>query len=629
MFKNVCLIGTPNCGKTTLYNLLTDSYEKVGNRSGVTVEQKSGKLKKDPSVTVTDLPGLYSLSADSEDERAVIKFIKNQKPDVIINVIDGVNPVKGLTLSAELTELSIPTVIAVNFCDELEKNGVHFNAEKLSEIFGVPVVKISARKKINIDALILTATKDAAVPKRKNAKNADLKRAVLSLKEERKTRSEIFTDKADKILLSKIWGFPIMFAVCFSMFFLTLRIGGRLGGVIGNVIDNLGDKLYLYFTRKQSGLWFADLTCNAVIGGVGNVLGFLPQIVILFFFLTALEQTGYTSRMAFLTDEILSKVGLCGKSVFSLGLSCGCAVSGEMAVASIEEKSSREMTAIVTPFMPCGAKTAVFAYLCGKIFDGNALIAATFYIVGVFMAAISGKILLRFKRFKTYDGFIIELPTLRTPSLRVLYGAVRDKIRDFLLRAGSVIFAVSVILWALKSFGFSGFVGENIENSFLYAAGNILKYLFYPLGFGNWQASVSLISGIFAKEAVIESFNAVTIDPSSLFYSAYSAYGFMVFILVSPPCVAALAAAKKELKSKKLFFGMLVFQFAAGYIAALIINLFGLIAVNMGEIPAFVLTLTAALTIICLKNIFVSHKCGDCSRCKTPRKNCRTAQKAN
>ncbi len=629
MFKNLCLIGTPNCGKTTLYNALTGSFETVGNRVGVTVEEKSGKLKKRPEITVTDLPGLYSLSADSEDEKAVLTFLDKKKFDAVIYVMDGTNPVKGLSLLTEITKLSVPTVVAVNFCDELEKSGIEFDDKRLSDAFNVPVIKISARKGKNLDQLISAALNRAVPPKLEAEKVKAVKGAFLRGKPVEKTKSEILTEKIDKVLLSKLWGFPIMFAVCFVMFFLTLNVGGRIGTVIGGAIDNASDKLYIYLSEKTGGVWFADLISHAVVGGVGNVLGFLPQIIFLFFFLTALEQTGYTSRMAFLTDEILNKIGLCGKSVFSFGLSCGCAVSGVSAASGIEEKSARETTVYLTSFMPCGAKTAVFSYLCGKIFGGNAFLAASFYLVGIFTACIGGAILSRFKRFKATGGFIMEMPTLRLPSARVLYGAARDKTADFLLKAGSIIFAVSVILWLLKNFGFAGYTGGDIEKSFVYAAGNVLKYAFYPLGFGNWQATVSLLSGIFAKEAVIESLSAVTEDPASLFNTAYSAYGFMVFVLVSPPCVAALAAAKRELKSKKLFWGMAVFQFLTGYLIALIINVFGIIALNIGKIAAIVLTLTAALTIICLKNMHILSKCGDCKKCRTVKASCHRRERAS
>ena len=629
MTKNICLIGNPNCGKTTLFNVLTGSYEKVGNRAGVTVEEKSARLKGQEEITVTDLPGLYSLSADSLDEKAVSRFLKSGKADVIVSVIDGTNPERGLLLTAELLKLSLPMAIAVNFCDELDKNGIKFDDLKLSEAFNVPVVKISARKGINVDELKKVAINESKKPTLSEISPEKVRRLSASLTNGKPTAAELFTDKADKILTSKIWGLPIFFAVAFVTFFFTLTLGGKIGSLLSEFINGLTDNFYYAIVKNDKNVWFADLLCNAVIGGIGNVVSFLPQIIILFFFLTVLEQTGYTSRAAFLTDDLLSKIGLCGKSAFSFGLSCGCAVSGISSSLTIENKGSRELTVFLTPFMPCGAKTAVFAYLCGVLFGGNALIAATTYIVSVFAVAICGKILSKFKRFNTGGGLIMEMPTLRLPSKRVIYGAVRDKTLDFLLKAGTVIFGVSVVLWGLKNFGITGYVGGNTQESFLYYIGNAVKYVFYPLGFGNWESSVAILSGILAKEAVIESLSAVTTDPSSLFASGYSAYAFMVFILLMPPCVAALSTAKRELKDKKLFWIMVLFQTVTAYVFALCINLFGVLSSIIGNFAVIGLTLIVAAAIISLKRIFKPNVCEGCKNCKKIKGNCQTARKAS
>lgn len=625
MLTDLCLAGNPNCGKTTLYNLLTGKTEKVGNRAGVTVESKTGLYKKDKTVTVTDLPGTYSLKSGSSDERIAAKHILSSS-QTVINVVDGTNLARNLRLTCELTRLNVPMVIAINFSDELQKIGVKIDAAILSERFGVPVVMISARKNTGIDKLMTAAVKNARKPHFIDPYKTEkfiTETVEKSLSVTRKA-NETFTDKADKILMHRIWGIPVFVAIIFSVYFLTTTVGGFFGDRISGIMERFGD--FIAETLKQSGAkeWFIGLITGALIKGVGAVLAFLPQILVLFFLLEIIEESGYLARAAFLMDGIMEKIGLGGKSLVAFGVSCGCAVSGIMTTRTVDDEKQRRLTVYLSPFMPCGAKTAVFAWLTGLLFGGNPLICASLYFLSIITVAIFGAILHRLKKFRGVAGSVMEIPVLRAPSFRGVFGALKDKTVDFLLKAGSVIFLVSAVIWFLQSFGVNGYTNE-VTESFLFIIGDNIKFLFAPLGFGNWQASVAVVTSAVAKEAVIQTLSMLSENPAALFSSGFSAYAFMAFILLAPPCFAALSTAYRELKSGKDFCFMIVFQFIAAYIVALVIN-------GIGEIikyGATFLPLTIAVIGLIISIIILIKKRGrreNCSMCG--RKQCRT-KKAN
>ena len=624
MLNNICLAGNPNCGKTTLYNLLTGKSERVGNRAGVTVESKTGRYRKNKRVKITDLPGAYSLKNGSDDERIAAEHIISSA-GAIINVVDGTNLKRSLRLSCELTRQNKPMVIAVNFCDELQKNGIKIDAAALGKSFGVPVVMISARKNTGIDKL-MAAVENARVPRKITATETEnfIETVLEKTLKINPVKTQAFTDKADKILMHKIWGIPIFAAVIISVYFLTSAIGGFLGDKIAGLFATFSESAGA--TLQQSGVaeWFIGLITGAVITGVGAVLSFLPQILILFLLLEIIEESGYLARAAFLLDGVMCKAGLGGKSLVALGVSCGCAVSGIMTTRTVDDENERRLTVYLSPFMPCGAKTAVFAWLSGLLFGGNPLICASLYFLSIISVAVFGSLLRRFKRFKGANGLIMEIPVLRVPSLRGVFGALKEKTVDFILKAGSVIFLVSVAVWLLQSFGTNGFTTD-IKQSFLYLIGDKIKILFTPLGFGTWQSAVAVVASVFAKEAVIQTLSMVAENPATLFYSGYSAYAFMAFILLAPPCAAALTVARNELKSRKDFWFMILFQLSAAYITAFFINIVGALVESCGAalVP---LTFLAAGVIISVIILVKKRGCGFCAACG--RKKCR-GKKAN
>ncbi|MBR2499053.1 MAG: ferrous iron transporter B [Clostridia bacterium] len=629
MNDTIALVGNPNCGKTSLFNTLTGTYQKVGNWTGVTTEQKIGKYKKDKQIKIIDLPGLYSLGSGAIDETTAYKYLKNTPPKVIINVVDGTNLERNLSLTVELAYLKIPTVIAINMCDELEKNHIKLNSEYLSKIFGVPVINVSALKGTNIDKLIDVARKTSQKPQilgynanlliSNKLKRFDFIESIIDKVIQKKTtKTEKRTQRIDKILLNKYLSIPIFFMVMTAVYFLSMKVGGFFGGYIEQLFEWLSKRADLLLNGMGASEWITSLICDAIIKTLGGVCSFLPQILILFMLMALIEESGYASRVAFIFDRIFRTFGLSGKSLLPLIVSCGCTVTGLMATRTIENTNERRMTVFLAPFMPCGAKTAVFAWFSSTFFGGNALVATSMYFLGIICACVFGLILKGFKIFRSdASGFLLEIPLLRVPPIKNVVAVMWEKVKEFTTKAALIVFSVTVFLWLLKSVGPSGYVGEKVEKSFLFILGNILKYAFYPLGCSSWQTSVALISGTFAKEAVVESLNLLSTDVHALFNSTYSAYAFMAFILLSPPCVASLATAKRELGNLKIFAFMLIFQTLSAYIVAIIINTVGtLIYGGFGLILSVIIAIIIVLAVIKSIKRLNKNGCKLCGYCK-------------
>ncbi len=631
MNYTIALVGNPNSGKTSLFNALTGLRQKVGNWTGVTVESKVGFYKKDKSISIVDLPGVYSLSGDGVDEYATINYIKNNKPNVIINIVDGTNLERNLFLTTQLTRLNIPFVIAVNFCDQLKKNNIKLNVNNLSKMFGVPVILVSALKRINIEHLVDTAIKSSSVSNfnvsLRNDKETYLyiENNIDELIQRKKTKAEIFTYKADCLLMHRLWGIPIFFLIMTFIYFVSIKIGGVLGSVINTFVQKNNDTLRFFLSNNKIYDWIISLVCDAVVKSLGGVLSFLPQVVLLLMLMAIVEQTGYASRVAFIFDRLLRSFGLSGKSILPMIVSCGCTTTGIMATRTIDTLDERRMTIFLSPFLPCSAKTAVFAYFASAFFNGSALIATSMYFLGIICVCLFGTILKKMNVFRSKDSsFVLEIPSLRIPSVKDIFAVGLEKVKEFISKAGLIVFCVSVFLWLFKNVGITGYVGDNVEKSFLYWFGEIIKYIFYPLGFCNWQTSVAIISGSFAKEAVVESLNILANDKGALFNNSYSVYAFMAFILLSPPCVASIATAKRELNSLKWLVFMMLFQFLSAYIVALLINLFG-IAVEafdgllLSLIIVIILMISLILSIVILKK----RSCRLCGKCKKGETLCR------
>lgn len=638
--KEIALLGNPNCGKTTLFNLLTGLNQKVGNWTGVTVDEKISPYLKDKSILICDLPGVYSLKPNSLDEKVVSDYFKSTPPDVIINVVDGTCLERNLYLTVCATTLNLPMIVAVNMADQLEKNGVKVDYARLSKLFGVPFLPISALKNTNVDTLIDLAKKGVKSPVNLLEKNEtfydkDIYSFITKTLSQctclTKTRAEKITQKIDNVITHKVFGLPIFFAVLTLIYFISSMVGGFFSEQTSAFCNGLNAMLSNAMLTSGVSNWLVGLICGACLKGIISVICFLPQIVILFALMGILEYSGYMARVCFITDRLLCKLGLGGKSLIPLALSCGCSVTGLMATRTIEDNMERQVTIFVAPFMPCGAKMAVFSFISQTFFNGNALICASLYFLSIFVVALTSKLINLFnvKSGRSKDKtFILEMPVLRVPSLRSILSVILQKSKEFLIKAGTVIFAVSIVIWLLTNFGISGYVGLNIQNSFIYLIGNSIKYLFVPLGFGKWQPSVAVLMGLLAKEAVVETLSLTALDILSLFDSGFSAYAFMVFILLSAPCVSAIAQAKRELASSKKLFVMLLFEFIVAYIMALIINTFGMIYIAHKNL---IFCLSACIIIIVLtvkafKSV-VNFKCMSCANCSRGDKKCRNSKR--
>ena len=630
----IALVGNPNCGKSTLFNALTFERQRVGNWTGVTNEVKKAKYKKNKEIEIVDLPGIYSQSATTSDAKAAINYLKSNKNTIIINVIDSTNLKRNLYLTCELIRLQKPIVLAVNMCDIIKKNGQKFNKDLLSKRLGVPVVEISALKNYNLDKLIDIAISSKQIPKPimlDNYKGDEYQKFYSFIND---VANGIITGKqnvsklsitADKILMHNIFGIPLFFLVMTAVYYLSINLGGIFGGVISNAFDALSKLVEARLDYLGVGEWLISLCCDAIINAVGGILSFLPQILILFTLLALIEDSGYAARIVYLFDGFFRKFGLGGKSLMPMIVCCGCTVTGLMSTRIIEGKKERIMTIFLSPFMPCGAKTAVFAYFASAFFNGNALVAVSMYFLGIISVGVFGLILKRTNYFKkSNDFFVMEIPPFRAPSVKNVLNVILEKVKEFLTKAALAVFCVSVFLWLLMSVGVNGYVGEKIEDSFLYFIGNAIAWIFYPLGFSSWQTSVALLSGTFAKEAIVETLELIANNSQQFFNTTYSAYAFMAFVLLSPPCIASLATAHKELNSKKLFVLMCAFQFSAAYLVAFIINLLGVLFCSFTN-----LILSLIIVIIVLMSVIFAIKRLSKSGCINCAHNCYGDKKCN
>ncbi len=575
MKTEIALIGNPNSGKTTLFNRLTGKAEKVGNWSGVTVSAVKYPYKKKKNVIICDLPGCYSFNGESKDEIVVKEYFNNTPPNVIINVVDGLNLERSLYLTILLAELNIPMIIAVNMADDLKKSGIDIKLENLEKTFNSPVVEISALKNYGVDRLIKLAlenkkaakfTLPSTLVKTEEDKKLFLRENIKNFINKKTPKIEKFTLRVDKILLGKFTAFPIFFLVIFLIYFLSIKIGGLFGEFLANNFNLLSLGLKNGLLKSGAPSFLISLLTDGVMGGICSVLTFVPQIILLFLFVGILEQSGYMSRVSFILDRLFGFLNLSGKAVVPLVLASGCTVTGITACRAVGSSCERRRLIYVSPFIPCSAKSAVFGWFSYNLFNGSALIATSLYFLGIFSAVLFS--FFSSKEKSENSSYAFEIPYLRIPSFSAIFSVVKSKIKDFIIKAGTIILEISITVWALTRIGFSGYVGDNIEKSFLYNIGNILKYLFIPLGFGTWQASVSLISGIFAKEAVVETLQIIA--GAGAFSNGASAYSFLIFILLSPPCLASLVTAKKELGDNKSFIKLIFMEFFFAYSISLV-----------------------------------------------------------
>lgn len=680
----IALVGNPNSGKTTLFNLLTNLKQKVGNWPGVTIEKKSGFYHKNNNIEIIDLPGVYSLKPSSIEEKITYNYIFNEDIDVIINIIDSTSLERNLFLTTQLLECDVKTIIALNMEDELKYQDIYIDTKYLSTLLGVDVVSISALLNHNIDYLMNVVQEANSNPnyllKRRpiifskeieeaisliNQKNLYLKNQrflnILLLENNNhiesyqdqitkqryqfieKELSYFFiindnkhnkiTSRIDKIVLNKYLAFPIFLLVIFLMYFISFSwlkdiTVSKMEWLFNEVISQ---SVLAFLSSLSLPSWLISLVVDGIIVGVGMVLSFFPQIVILFMFITFLESTGYMARVAFIIDRLFKKIGLSGKSFIPLIVGTGCTVPAIMSARTIENKSERIITMILTPFIPCSAKLPVFALMISIFFPGNIWVAPSMYLIGIIMVILGGLILKQFKFLKSSsEQFILELPPYRLPKLKDLLYEMWEKGKAFVIRAGTIIFLASVILWFLQNFSWR--LIYSVDNSILMSIGNFFRYLFIPLGFGNYQSTIALITGSFAKETIISTYGILlgsenfSIVLPSLFDTKASVYAFLVFVLISSPCIASISTLKKELGSFKLLVFAILFQMSMAYLLALIINQTGNLLINH---PSFfwsiiISSIIILLLILSLLKIIKKRKdpCWGCSGCNQF-KNCK------
>lgn len=697
----IALAGNPNSGKTTLFNNLTGSRQRVGNWPGVTVEKKEGPLKGTNDVTIQDLPGIYSLSPYSLEEVVSRNYLVNEKPDAILNIIDGTNIERNLYLTTQLLELGIPVVVAVNMIDLVERNGDKIDLNRLSQELGCPVMAVSALKgkgtKEVAAKAIEVAKKHQVAPipeiydktvmsalskieselqmqiddsmvrwysvkvferderideflKLTDEKKAKIEPIIKKVEEtldddaesiitsqrydyigtivqhsvkKKGSKHELFvSDKIDKIVTNRILALPIFILVMYVVY--TIAMGGTSIsiGTIGTDWANdvlFGEIVPNFFGGILTSLQVNDvlygLIMDGIIGGVGAVLGFVPQILVLFLLLSIMEDVGYMSRVAFIMDRIFRRFGLSGKSFIPMLVATGCGVPGIMASRTIEQDRDRKMTIMTTGFIPCGAKMPIIGLFAGAVFGGSSLVATSAFVIGIAAVIISGIILKKFKAFAGEPApFVMELPAYHLPSAGNVLRATWERGWSFIKRAGTVILLSSIILWFLQGFGFTdgqfGMVEDN-NTSLLANIGNAIAWIFAPIGWVGdmaWKATVATITGLIAKEEVVNTFGVlynfseVSEEGNEIWtliaqdFTPIAAYSFMIFNLLCAPCFAAMGAIRREMNNTKWTMGAIGYMCLFAYVSALIV--YQLVGLAIGEVAFNFWTIVALALLI-------------------------------
>ena len=694
MELKIALAGNPNCGKTTLFNALTGSNQYVGNWPGVTVEKKEGRLKGHKDVVIQDLPGIYSLSPYTLEEVVARNYLVNDKPDAILNIVDGTNIERNLYLTTQLIELGLPVVVAVNMIDLVRKNGDQIDLNKLGDALGCTVVSMSALKG---EGGLEAAEKAVALARTHQAGElphvftgsvehaiAHIEESIAGLVDDRYLRwyaikvferddkvmaqlnltgelkahleqhiadcekeldddaesiitnqryayintvvtkavhkkaaahSMTTSDKIDRVVTNRILALPIFAVVMFAVYWIAM---GPFGTFLTDwTNDVLGTAWLVEIPRAALEGWGVNdvligLICDGALAGVGAVLGFVPQMLVLFLMLAILEDIGYMARIAFIMDRIFRKFGLSGKSFIPMLVGTGCGVPGVMASRTIENERDRRMTVMTTCFIPCGAKMPIIGLIAGALFGGSGFVAVSAYFIGVAAIVISGVML---KKTKAFAGdpapFVMELPAYHIPSAGNVLRATWERGWSFIKRAGTVILASSIILWFLQGFGWeNGAFGmvEDMNNSVLAAIGSAISFIFVPLGFGTWKPTVAVFTGLIAKENVVATFGVLYNYVGELSengdeiwglvaadFTAISAYSFMIFNLLCAPCFAAMGAIKREMNNWKWTLGAIGYMCGFAYIISLIVYQIG--GLITGEVSFGVGTVVAVVLI--------------------------------
>lgn len=577
---NVALLGNPNVGKTTLYNGLTGSNQYVGNWPGVTVDKKEGFFE---DVKIADLPGIYAMDTFSNEEKVSKKYLEEENVDVILNIVDASNLNRNLYLTTQLKQFNKPIILALNMIDICEAKGITIDYKKLEEELGVEIIPISAGKAIGIDDVkerlkkgVFKHVDDKEKFNFKTEKDAyDFIESVLNkCVKEKEIKKETITDKLDKFVLHPILAYPIFLGMMVFMFELTFSwVGQPLSDLLDGILN---DSIipYLSDLLANSSSWFSSLIVDGIVSGVGGIVVLLPIILVLFICITILEDSGYMSRVAFMMDKLMRKMGLSGKAFIPMIIGFGCTVPAVMTARTLESEKDRKLTALLVPFMSCNARLPVYTVFASVFFTNHrGLVVGSLYAGGVLVAFLLGMLLKNTYFKKDEEPFILEVPEYKMPTFNSVYKQTFDKAAGFLKKAGTVIFAMSVVVWFLSNFNLHGMV-EEVNDSILASIGNVIAPIFEPLGFGNWQSAVSLLSGLLAKESVLASMEIIFAGDLStvlpMHFSVLSAYTFLVFVLLYTPCISVLGTMKKEYGGKFTLMSV-VFQLVVAWSAAFIV----------------------------------------------------------
>lgn len=581
--KIAALIGNPNVGKTTLFNSLTGSKQHVGNWAGVTVDKKEGYFTKD--IKIVDLPGIYAMDTYSNEEKVSKEFLANEEVSVILNIVDASNLERNLYLTTQLKEFNKPIILILNMIDVAKEKGIEIDYDNLAYELGVTVVPITASKKDGLEELKSLLKRDYNYPKPKIKFFTDEKDTYSyiedilekSISRVKPVKRESISDKLDKVVLNKFISIPLFLLILFLIFKFTFSwVGQPLSDLLGSLVD---EKLvpFLHEALSSTSPWFSSLLVDGIVAGVGAVIVFVPIIMALFLGISFLEDSGYMARTALITDRIMRKMGLSGKAFIPLIVGFGCSVPAIMSARTLESEKDRKLTALLVPLMSCNARLPVYALFASAFFPGKeTTVVFSLYLLGIILAFIMGILFKKTIFKKDEEPFLIELPEYKLPSLKNLALHTWEKGKGFIKKAGTVIFALSVIMWFLSNFNFTGMVDMN--DSFLSYIGKFINPIFVPLGFGTWQNSVSILSGLMAKEVVIGTMGVIygaNLEQALLqYFTTLSAISFLVFTLLYTPCVSVISTMKKEFGNKMATFSV-VYQFTLAWIISFAIYQIG------------------------------------------------------
>lgn len=571
---NVALVGNPNTGKTTVFNALTGSKQYVGNWPGVTIDKKFGFINKD--MKLVDLPGIYAMDTYSNEEKIARAFLEYEDVDVIINVVDSTNLERNLYLTTQLMQFNKPIVVLLNMIDIAKKRGISIDHNKLAKELGVTILPISAKTKEGLDNIEKTIIESKEIIPSYNINFKTEKETytyidkIINKSSKEKGNSKYIGEKIDKLVLNPVLAYPIFLLALFIIFKFTFSWFGQ---PLADGLDAFVADTFTPFVEgliENSSLWFQSLIVDGIVAGVGGVIVFFPIVFALFLGISFLEDSGYMSRVAFLMDKIMRKIGLSGKAFIPIIMGFGCSAPAIMATRTLESEKDRKMTALLAPLVSCGARLPVYALFASIFFSSNQeLVVMGIYLLGIIVAILVGLLFKNTLFKKDEQPFILELPEYKLPSLKSIILNAWDKSKGFIVRAGTLIFAVSIVVWFLTYFNMNGFT-EEISTSFFATLGGFVAPIFEPLGFGTWEAGVSILTGLAAKEVIIGTMEIVYGDLAvilPMMFTTITALTFLIFVSLYTPCFAVIGVMRKEYGNKMMLLSI-VYQFILAWIVA-------------------------------------------------------------